>query len=391
MTQHAHQLAFLEKFQCLGADCEDTCCKGWSMQLDAPHLEKYQSDKPELLDAVAEDATGHIMRRDPQTDYCVKFSDGLCGIHKDHGTDFLGDACHFYPRSTRALGEHQIRSAAISCPEVVRLSLLSDEPITYTGTQFDRLPHSLKNYAPEGIDGTQVMALLEQLLSFAQAPEHPPELVMASLHSVALSLKHIDVASWPSALPFYLRTVGDRPITPEPHPADPYRLLHALCGLILAAPQTDRPRLEQTIADMEIALKATLDWERGMIEAENPEALHYPEVHQFWRSGADAAHGPILKRWLAMQLSIMAFPFSGFGGDVAERAMLLGVRFATLRLALMCAAYNHQAERLPDEELVRIIQSLARFMDHLGDPTLSVSIYDEAGWSREGRLLGLLF
>ena len=46
---------------------------------------------------------------------------------------------------------------------------------------------------------------------------------------------------------------------------------------------------------------------------------------------------------------------------------------------------------MPDQNtVIRIIQTISRFLDHLGDPTLSLAIYDEAGWTKEQRLNGLL-
>jgi len=84
----------LATFSCLGDKCEDTCCKGWSMQLDEATLERYKQKAPELLDAVEPaEETPWIMRKDKQTSYCVKYEGGLCGIHKKYGDDFLGDAC----------------------------------------------------------------------------------------------------------------------------------------------------------------------------------------------------------------------------------------------------------------------------------------------------------
>lgn len=45
----------------------------------------------------------------------------------------------------------------------------------------------------------------------------------------------------------------------------------------------------------------------------------------------------------------------------------------------------------PDEAtVVRVVQSLSRFLDHLADPTFSRMAYEEAGWFREGRLRALM-
>src|ERR1043165_3275808 len=103
------------RFSCLGADCPDTCCGGWGMQLTQETLEKYKQEAPELVDAVTSGEAELIMRRDPVTDTCVKFEQGWCSIHRDYGDAFLGDACHFFPRITRALGATILTTATLSC------------------------------------------------------------------------------------------------------------------------------------------------------------------------------------------------------------------------------------------------------------------------------------
>jgi lysine-N-methylase len=145
------QAPWLEKFQCLGSACEDTCCRGWGMQITAETLQKYEKDAPELLEVVTTDTATNvmIMKRDAGTDYCVKYSEGWCGVHQQYGTDFLGDACHFYPRSTRQLGQHVVMNASLSCPEVVRLALYDEKAdASYSIQPVTRLPFSLKKLRP---------------------------------------------------------------------------------------------------------------------------------------------------------------------------------------------------------------------------------------------------
>ena len=81
MPHNIKTYAFVEKFQCLGDKCEDTCCKGWGMQLDPVRKKLYEKEAPELMDAVTSGEAELIMKRDPETDYCVKFDDGWCSIH----------------------------------------------------------------------------------------------------------------------------------------------------------------------------------------------------------------------------------------------------------------------------------------------------------------------
>lgn len=387
----AHEVlasAFLPEFSCLGDKCEDTCCKGWGMQLDAPMQARYAAEAPELLDAVAEEEGVRIMKRDPATDYCVKFEDGLCGIHKRYGSGFLGDACHFYPRVTRSLGTQVLMTAVPSCPEVARLALFGEgEPFAMVEGASERLPVSLKDYLPEGLMSEQALAIHRAFM--AVASEDTAEQAFARIQSVARSLSKLPVVMWPDAVPFYLESAGERLPTPEPAAQDSFNLLHALCGLMVASRKPLSPRLRPAVEAMQQALGATLYWDRVAIVTEDDSAAKAEALHARWREEFAPHYAMVLSRWLQLQLAVSLVPFAGLGATLDQRVTLLGVRFATLKLALM-ARSAVQGEPIADAEVVVIAQSLARALDHLADPEFSMKIYTDAGWSREARLLGLV-
>jgi hypothetical protein len=103
----------------------------------------------------------------------------------------------------------------------------------------------------------------------------------------------------------------------------------------------------------------------------------------------EAACQPILRRYLQAQMALALFPFAGLGTTLEQRITIIGVRFATIKLALMAEIVR--AGGMPAEaEIIRAIYSISRFLDHLADPTLSLSIYQETGWIREARLRALV-
>jgi lysine-N-methylase len=387
MTIYQHPL--LAQFSCLGDRCEDTCCKGWSMQLDDATYETYQTKAPELLDAVeAAEESPWIMRKDKRTTYCVKFENGLCGIHKKYGDSFLGDACHFYPRATRTLGDQTLMTATLSCPEVARLALFDTKPFAWHEAKVDRLPHGLKDYLPEKLSGEQSRVVHEAFLKACE-DEGSAEQILARIASVARSMAMLDQASWPQAIPFYLRMADGRLPVPQTNINDPFNLLHALMGLIVATQKPMSDRLRQTVSDMERMLAVTLDWQTTQMQTSEQSAASYQQARTMWDLHSPH-YQPLLKRYLQMQLSVSLFPFSGLGGAPAERMTIIGVRLATLRLALM-AAHQAHGDLLPQDTIVRVVQSLSRFLDHLGDAAYSLAIYKETGWDQEARLRGLLF
>lgn len=359
------------------------------MQLSQATVDKYRAQAPELLDAVTSGEAEHIMRRDPATDYCIKFDAGWCGIHAKYGTEFLGDACHFFPRVTRALGEANVMTASLSCPEVVRLALWNERGFEATQASADRLPDSLKNYLPAALDSEKALTVHQSFIAAAQDEDVSPAHSMLRIRSVAASLQAVDVASWAMATPFYLKNADARLPQAEAHTADPFNLLNALQGLIGASKKTSRPRLEWTVRDMEQALAVSLDWEKLSIAITDASLPAWQQMQHRWQQEWAAHFAPILRRWLAAQLSVSLFPFAGLGDTLTDRATLLGVRFATVQLALMCAC-QMKGDIIPPEDVVRVVQSLSRFLDHLADPTLSLHIYSETGWVREPRLRALI-
>jgi len=380
----------LSRFSCLGDRCEDTCCQKWSMQVDEATIERYRQEAPELLEAVeSSPESPWIMRKDAATGFCVKLEGGLCAIHKQYGDRFLGDACSFYPRVTRALGEQVVMTATMSCPEIVRLALAEEHAGAVTPASVDRLPHHVKNYLPDGVTPADALAIHQAFLHATEDTQTSAEHIFLRIASASRSLERIDKKSWPQMAAFYLAHADTRLPPAERDAADPFNLLHALCGLIVASHKPLSDRLKQTIADMEKTLAVTLDWEQVQIRTTPQSLSAYQKIQALWKEKAAEKFSPVLRRWLQMQLSTSLYPYSGLGHALEERITIIGVRLATIKLALTCS-YGICGAELPQDVVIRVIQSVSRFLDHLGDPDFSLKIYTETGWIKEKRMRGLL-
>ena len=211
---------------------------------------------------------------------------------------------------------------------------------------------------------------------------------MIRLVNAAQSLMTITEKDWPQAVGFLLRIADTKLLPPEGNDTDPYRLVNILVGLIAASKKTNRPRLDEVVERMEKALQIRID----RVALTITSATRTPDAHvgleKRWGVKAASALAPMLRRWIQAELSMMAFPFAGFGADMRERIAFIAIRFATLRLALMC----HMSDDTPPDAgtVVKIVQSLSRFLDHLADPTFSRMAYTEAGWFLESRLRALV-
>jgi lysine-N-methylase len=360
------------------------------MQVDIPTQQRYITQAPQLMDSLKAPGEHAIMKRDPKTDYCIKFEGGLCGIQREHGEAFLGDACHFYPRSLRKLGGDVNMTATLSCPEIARLSLFGDKDVfAENEVTLERLPLGLQDYLPEGLTAGQANIIHHSFLKLALDAGATPQRNYMRIFTCADSLSRMPVSAWPNATPFYLEHADNTLPLPAARDTDSIYLLQALCGLIAAAKYVHHARLMQTVREMEQALHVTIQMDSLMIAAlpDSPHAVKTLEAR--WKSEWQRQYEPLLKRYLAMQVSLALLPFAGFGHTLPERAAVIGVRFATVKLALMslCHATGGNPEQ---KDVVRAVQSLSRFLDHLAEADFSLKIYTETGWLQPARLRALV-
>lgn len=361
------------------------------MQLGTETQQLYAEKAPELLESIVPDEDmGYSMRRDAKTGYCVRFSDGLCGIQAKYGEDFLGDACHFYPRATRAMGADILMTGTLSCPEIARLALFGDKAFEASQGFIASVPKNLKDYLPGTLTKEQAQILHQQFMEAAFDGSVTPEHIIMRIRVVAESLERIAVTSWLDAVPFYMAHADAGLPPPQARATDPAFLLQSLCGLAFGGKKvTNSPRLMQTIGEMEQALHIRIRMDTLEI-VPLPDSIHATaSLLAGWQEEWRIGYEPVMRRYLAMQLSLAIFPFGGFGSSLTSRITIIGIRFAYIILGLMSACHL-SAGKMSEADIIRVIQSLSRFLDHLGNPEFSLKIYQEAGWLDKARLRGLL-
>ena len=127
-------------FRCIGADCEDTCCIGWNVNVDKATYELYQRcEDPQLATALHELVTinsgnptdNNYARIKLSTPACPFLSEGLCSIQKKLGEEYLSMMCSAYPRNMNVVDDVLHRSLDLSCPEAARIVLLDPNPMQF--------------------------------------------------------------------------------------------------------------------------------------------------------------------------------------------------------------------------------------------------------------------
>lgn len=132
----------VEAFQCIGAACEDHCCKSWRVAIDKVGFMKVATSSNEVIKPIAKKA--YIKNKEAKSDAeygrikmnaqneCQFLDDNKwCLIHQHLGESALCNTCAIYPREHREIGENIEKSLTLSCPEAVRLLLLQQEGLIF--------------------------------------------------------------------------------------------------------------------------------------------------------------------------------------------------------------------------------------------------------------------
>ena len=157
-------------FQCTGSACQDTCCAGWKITVDAPTLKAYGGvTHPQLTDRLKRCVTpvpkqerragGDPARLelDPASQCCAFLEQGLCAIHRDLGEDYLSNTCWSFPRHARDLAGQVEYVLDLGCPEAARKALLAENALELIESPVTLRPVALAKLVPQaGLSPLQV-------------------------------------------------------------------------------------------------------------------------------------------------------------------------------------------------------------------------------------------
>jgi lysine-N-methylase len=143
---------YADSFRCIGSDCEDTCCKGWTIPVDQATIEKHRrlsaspllslcdaKGSPSLEGGDHSKPPAFVQIRMTDSQQCPLLSeDRLCRLQTEYGEEYLPSTCATYPRVVHRNGDKLEAALTLSCPEAARLVLLDPtlfSPIAHTITQ----------------------------------------------------------------------------------------------------------------------------------------------------------------------------------------------------------------------------------------------------------------
>ncbi|WP_426454771.1 flagellin lysine-N-methylase [Paenibacillus sp. S-38] len=139
---------YVKRFTCIGGACEDTCCSGWTVNIDEQTYKKYRKVKhPEFKSRLQD----HVVKNkhNPTPNFAARMkleqsrcsflnTENLCDIQLNLGESFLCTTCSVYPRRTNKVNGLLEQSLSVSCPEAARLVMLNPEGILFEQHQDKR-------------------------------------------------------------------------------------------------------------------------------------------------------------------------------------------------------------------------------------------------------------
>ncbi len=382
------QPTFFDKFQCIGAACEDTCCDGWQVPVDKNTYERYGScstqtwSKPlQQFFTINPFRTGDHNHAviDLAGSRCPLLTDGLCSIQAKLGESYLSKTCATYPRVRHTVGNVIEQSLDLSCPEAARITLLDPAPIAFTKAVSDQSgPSTLDiNYVKHAADPVQAFREIRNILIAVLQNR------TRSIASRLITLGHLceqleqelsernDISSIIEALRTergHLSAPAEDPSSnPRFTPADQLALLIEMTICRINADFT-HPRFLECNAEFAQGLGWTM--ESTMDDLSERFTASYYRYYLLFIS----RHGHMIEHYLVTYLYKSLFPFGsqalnrqflldGFHNTIANHYRFMMANYAIMNTILIGMAALHK-EALSPDHVIKLMQSSAKTFEH---------------------------
>lgn len=136
--------SYVKDFQCMGAECPDTCCHGWTIPVSHHDVQRLNRVNNTLIPIIMEP-----MSVNPDTSYfagalkrhhdgaCSQLKEGWCTLQKKYHHGVLPSTCQDFPRVDYLSNVYHERYLSFACPKSVELLL--SEPMSMEDIDFQGL------------------------------------------------------------------------------------------------------------------------------------------------------------------------------------------------------------------------------------------------------------
>jgi len=379
-------------FRCIGADCEDTCCIGWIVNIDKPTYEAYQRcNDPELGPRLHELVTINSASTSDDNHArivlsgsgCPFLSEGLCEIQKKLGEQYLSTMCSTYPRVMNVVDDVLQRSLALSCPEAARLVLLDPKPMDFDedeGPLHDPHVGQLSKLSTLNDDARKPFRYFREIRGFViwllQYRAYPLWKRLAILGSFCDALHEMTEAGCHSQTPEIVeayrdgcnRNLFDQAL--NDHGSQPAVQLEMIVELIVGRISSDftPPRFLECYQDFMQGIAWTA--ESSMDDIGRSYALAFSQHYVQFMS----RHEYMLEHYLVNYVHRTLFPLGPqeanrelsvhhVASSIRDQCLLMMVHYAIIQTVLIGLAGFHKADLAPGH-VIKVIQSFTKTFEH---------------------------
>lgn len=395
-------------FRCIGADCEDTCCSGWLVNIDKSTYQNYQRCEdaelgPRLRQLVTINSAGttddSYARIELSGPNCPFLSEGLCAIQNKLGETYLSTVCAKYPRVENVVDDVLQRSLDLSCPEAARVMLLDPNPIEFDDEEdpacdarrgeLSVLITADENSAKPYRYFREIRGFAIELLQYRAYPLWKRLVVLGSFCEQLEQLAEAgENAEIPAALEWFRSAIHDNLLDDAIHNHSPKPVLQLAIVLELMAARINAefisPRFRACFQEfqdgIEWSAESTMD-EIGQRYAAASAKYYEPFLSR---------HGHMLEHYLVSYVYRTLFPLQPqqsnrdpgmhrTADSIQDQFLLMLVYYGVIQTMLIGLAGSHRSEFSPGDA-IRVIQSVSKAFEHnVSFPENALKILDEKG------------
>lgn len=376
------QPQYLSEFQCIGTDCEDSCCIGWRVQVDKETYQSYRRCSDEELRKKMDESVTRVRSNAGDFNYAkiknekdgkCPFLDqeSLCSIQRKLGEEYLSITCSTYPRTTNIVNGVVEKSLTMSCPEGARLALLNKDLMSFDETVEDS---SIRNSKGRTIETDHYTSVYQPQKYFWELRIFIITLLQKRSYSLwqrlvilGLFCRNLDQLISEGQLKGIEPLVG--------------RYMTYLDNGDFMAELTEIPneltiqmKLVKEIADerifvgvnskrfMECFSEFLYGTQYTVGSSIEEIGERYSEANSLYYQPFIREHEYILENYLVNYVFKNLFPFSG-EKQIFDNYVMLIVHYAMIKMLLIGMAGYHK-ENLTQDHFIKLIQSFSKTVEH---------------------------
>jgi lysine-N-methylase len=372
---------YMQHFSCIGSECEDTCCGGWTVSIDRKTYKNYKNLRDRELSPLIEENITRVRTNASDQNYAtIKLtedklcpfltSEKLCSFQAKFGEKYLSNVCRTYPRVLNVVNGVLEKSSTLSCPEAARLALLNPNIM-----EFDEIE--------EDVDSSMIVN--KHINTSSPTDSNTAKKYIWELRIFTIRVLQNRKYPLPDRLIFLgifydkvQQLIEDQNIDEIPQLINSYTsLMHTLQNSISEIPSSIDIQLQLVKRLMELRVligvnnRAYLECVKETLEgiqysdqsSLNQLAQCYRDSYETYFSPFISKHEYVLENYLVNYVFKNLFPFSTHNDKVYEDYVLMVIHYSMIKLHLIGMAGYHK-EKFSSDHVVKLIYSFGKAVEH---------------------------